>query len=102
MKLLLVAYICPIFRENKPDTAKKQSNSPEDLVETWDFILFSSDEISKTSDEISKTSEKISKTSEGMIIYHENYSESALTGWKILPENRVIVHQGKLALVETL
>ena len=37
-----------------------------------------------------------------MIIYHENYSESALTGWKILPEDRVIVHEGKLALVETL
>ena len=94
MKLLLVAYVCPIFRENKPDSAKKQSNSPEDSVETWDFIIFSSDEISKTSDEISKTSEKISKTSEKisktsekisktsekMIIYHENYSESALTG----------------------
>ncbi len=73
MKLLLVAYICPIFRENKPDSAKKQSNSPEDSVETLDFIIFSSDEISKTSDEISKTYEK-------MIIYHENYSESALTG----------------------
>lgn len=80
MKLLLVAYICPIFRENKSDSAKKQCNSPEDSVETWDFILFSSDEISETSDEISKTSEKISKTSEKMIIYHENYSESALTG----------------------
>ena len=66
MKLLLVAYICPIFRENKPDSAKKQSKSPEDSVETWDFIIFSSDEISKTS--------------EKMIIYHENYSESALTG----------------------
>lgn len=73
MKLLLVAYVCPIFRENKPDSAKKQSNSPEDSVETLDFIIFSSDEISKTSDEISKTYEK-------MIIYHENYSESALTG----------------------
>lgn len=73
MKLLLVAYICPIFRENKPDSAKKQSNSPEDSVETLDFIIFSSDEISKTSDEILKTYEK-------MIIYHENYSESALTG----------------------
>lgn len=73
MKLLLVAYICPIFRENKPDSAKKQRNSPEGSVETWDFIIFSSDEISKMSDEISKTSEK-------MIIYHENYSESALTG----------------------
>ena len=60
--------------------SKKQSNSPEESVETWDFIIFSSDEISKTSDEISKTSEKISKTSEKMIIYHENYSESALTG----------------------
>ena len=95
MNLLLVAYICPIFRENKPDSAKKQSNSPEDSVETWDFILFSSDEISETS-------EKISKTSDKMKIYHENYSESALTGWKILPEDRVIVHEGKLALVETL
>lgn len=73
MKLLLVAYICPIFRENKPDSAKKQSNSPEDSVETWDFIIFSSDEISKTSDEISKTSEK-------MIIYHEEHSESTQKG----------------------
>lgn len=80
MKLLLVAYICPIFRENKPDSAKKQSNSPEDSVETWDFIIFSSDEISKTSDEISKTSEKISKTSEKMIIYHEEHSESTQKG----------------------
>lgn len=80
MKLLLVAYICPIFRENKPDSAQKQCNSPEDSVETLDFIIFSSDEISKTSDEISKTSEKISETSEKMIIYHENYSEPALTG----------------------
>ena len=69
MKLLLVAYICPIFRENKPDSAQKQCNSPEDSVETWDFIIFSSDEISKTSDEISKTSEK-------MIIYHEKHTES--------------------------
>ena len=73
MKLLLVAYICPIFRENKPDSAKKQSNSPEDSVETWDFIIFSSDEISKTS-------EKISKTSEKMIIYHEEHSESTQKG----------------------
>ena len=80
MKLLLVAYVCPIFRENKPDSAKKQSNSPEDSVETWDFIIFSSDEISKTSDEISKTSEKISKTSEKMIIYHEEHSESTQKG----------------------
>ena len=80
MKLLLVAYICPIFRENKPDSAKKQSNSPEDSVEAWDFIIFSSDEISKTSDEISKTSEKISKTSEKMIIYHEEHSESTQKG----------------------
>ena len=87
MKLLLVAYICPIFRENKPDSAKKQSNSPEDSVETWDFIIFSSDEISKTSDEISETSgeisetsEKISKTSEKMIIYHEKHTESTQKG----------------------
>lgn len=80
MKLLLVAYICPIFRENKPDSAKKQRNSPEGSVETWDFIIFSSDEISKTSDENSKTSEKTSKSSEKMIIYHENYSETTLTG----------------------
>lgn len=80
MKLLLITYNCSIFRENKPDSAQKQCNSPEDSVETWDFIIFSSDEISKTSDEISETSEKISKTSEKMIIYHENYSESALTG----------------------
>lgn len=80
MKLLLVAYICPIFRENKPDSAKKQSNSPEDSVETLDFIIFSSDEISKTSDEISKTSEKISKTSEKMIIYHEKHTESTQKG----------------------
>lgn len=80
MKLLLVAYVCPIFRENKPDSAKKQSNSPEDSVETWDFIIFSSDEISKTSDEISKTSEKISKTSEKMIIYHEKHTESTQKG----------------------
>ena len=80
MKLLLVAYICPIFRENKPDSAKKQSNSPEDSVETWDFIIFSSDEISKTTDEISETSEKISKTSEKMIIYHEKHTESTQKG----------------------
>ena len=80
MKLLLVAYICPIFRENKPDSAKKQSNSPEDSVETWDFIIFSSDEISKTSDEISETSEKISKTSAKMIIYHEKHTESTQKG----------------------
>jgi hypothetical protein len=73
MKLLLVAYICPIFRENKPDSAQKQRNSPEDSVETWDFIIFSSDEISKTSDEISKTSEK-------MIIYHEKHTESTQKG----------------------
>jgi|GEM_PF-1997981 hypothetical protein len=73
MKLLLVAYICPIFRENKPDSAQKQCNSPEDSVETWDFIIFSSDEISKTSDEISKTSEK-------MIIYHEKHTESTQKG----------------------
>ena len=82
MKLLLVAYICPIFRENKPDSAKKQSNSPEDSVETWDFIIFSSDEISKTSDENSKTSEKSSKTSEKMIIYHEKHTESTQKGVK--------------------
>ena len=80
MKLLLVAYICPIFRENKPGSAKKQSNSPEDSVETWDFIIFSSDEISKTSDEISETSKKISKTSEKMIIYHEKHTESTQKG----------------------
>ena len=87
MNHLLVAYICPIFRENKPDSAKKQSNSPEDSVETWDFIIFSSDEISKTSDEISETSdeisetsEKISKTSEKMIIYHEKHTESTQKG----------------------
>ncbi|RKV82406.1 MAG: hypothetical protein D8H91_01190 [Alloprevotella sp.] len=80
MKLLLVAYICPIFRENKPDSAQKQCNSPEDSVETWDFIIFSSDEISETSDEISKTSEKISKTSEKMIIYHEKHTESTQKG----------------------
>jgi hypothetical protein len=73
MKLLLVTYICPIFRENKPDSAKKQRNSPEGSVETWDFIIFSSDEISKTSDEEPHVRLK-------MIIYHENYSESALTG----------------------
>lgn len=73
MKLLLVAYICPIFRENKPDSAQKQCNSPEDSVETLDFIIFSSDEISKTSDEISKTSEK-------MIIYHEKHTESTQKG----------------------
>lgn len=73
MKLLLVAYICPIFRENKPDSAQKQCNFPEDSVETWDFIIFSSDEISKTSDEISKTSEK-------MIIYHEKHTESTQKG----------------------
>ena len=73
MKLLLVAYICPIFRENKPDSAQKQCNSPKDSVETWDFIIFSSDEISKTSDEISKTSEK-------MIIYHEKHTESTQKG----------------------
>lgn len=59
---------------------KKQSNSPEDSVETWDFIIFSSDEISKTSDEISETSEKISKTSEKMIIYHEKHTESTQKG----------------------
>lgn len=87
MKLLLVAYICPIFRENKPDSAQKQCNSPEDSVETWDFIIFSSDKISKTSDEISKMSEKISKTSdeisktsEKMIIYHEKHTESTQKG----------------------
>ncbi len=73
MKLLLVAYICPIFRENKPDSAKKQCNSPEDSVETLDFIIFSSDEISKTS-------EKIPKTSEKMIIYHEKHTESTQKG----------------------
>ena len=73
MKLLLVAYICPIFRENKPDSAQKLCNSPEDSVETCDFIIFSSDEISKTSDEISKTSEK-------MIIYHEKHTESTQKG----------------------
>lgn len=73
MKLLLVAYICPIFRENKPDSAQKQCNSPEDSVETWDFILFSSDEISKRS-------EKIPKTSEKMIIYHEKHTESTQKG----------------------
>lgn len=66
MKLLLVAYICPIFRENKPDSAQKQRNSPEDSVETWDFIIFSSDEISKTS--------------EKMIIYHEKHTESTQKG----------------------
>lgn len=66
MKLLLVAYICPIFRENKPDSAQKQCNSPEDSVETWDFIIFSSDEISKTS--------------EKMIIYHEKHTESTQKG----------------------
>ena len=66
MKLLLVAYICPIFRENKPDSAQKQCNSPEDSVETWDFIIFSSDEISKTS--------------EKMKIYNEKHTESTQKG----------------------
>jgi len=73
MKLLLVAYICPIFREHTPDSAKKQCNSTEDSVETLDFIIFSSDEISKTS-------EKIPKTSEKMIIYHEKHTESTQKG----------------------